>query len=117
MGGGEKGALFGADVDEGRLEAGQDRLDLADIDVANRTMGVGTIDQELNKAVVLENGHAGLPRVSRDQYFALQSSYPRAPAGSTRPPGACGFSSNSPNHRASAAAAAPARGSNEWERG
>ena len=60
----EEGALFGADVNEGGLNARQYSFDLADIDVANRTAGVGTIDQELNKAVVLENGHAGLPRAS-----------------------------------------------------
>src|SRR6267143_7228114 len=96
----ENGALFGADVDERCLNAGQDRFDLADIDVADRTVGVRTIDQEFNKAVVLENGHAGLPRASRDQYLALQSSDPRAPAGSIRPPGACGFPSNSPTRLA-----------------
>src|SRR5882762_711126 len=99
----EKGALFGADVDERCLNARQDRFDLADIDVADRTVGVRTIDQELNKALVLENRHAGLPRASRDQYFALQSSDPRDPAGNTRPPGACGFPSNSPTRPADVA--------------
>ena len=96
----EKSALFGADVDEGRLDAGQDSFDLADVDVADRTAGVRTIDQELNKAVVLENGHAGLPRAARDQYLALQSSDPRAPAGNSHPPGACGYPSNSPTRPA-----------------
>src|SRR6266576_2860031 len=105
VGGVEEGALFGADVDEGGLDARQNGFDLADVDVANRPAGIGTIDQEFHKAVVLENGHAGFPRASRDENLALQSSDPRAPAGSTRRREACGFPSNSPNRPATSARA------------
>src|SRR5207302_8755895 len=66
VGGMEEGALFGADVDEGRLYPRQDRVHGAEVDVTHRAAGVGTIHQELNKAVVLQDGHAGLPRAPAD---------------------------------------------------
>ena len=90
----KKGALFGADVDECRLDPREDGFDLAEVDVTHRTAGVGTIDQELNKTVVLQDRHAGLPRAAADQNLALQSSYPRSRTGSTRA-GAYGYPSNS----------------------
>src|SRR5712692_1099135 len=87
--GGGEGALFGADVDERSLDPRQDRVDLAEVDVAHRTAGIGTIDQQLNKAVVLEDGHSRLARVAADQDFALQSMYPRSRSASSHP-GSCG---------------------------
>ena len=78
VGGVEKGALFSADVEEGSLDAGEDGLDLTEVNVPHHAAGVGTIDQQFNKAVVLENGHAGLPRVAGDQNLALQSKNPRS---------------------------------------
>src|SRR2546430_15059572 len=62
IGGMEEGALFGADVDEGRLYPRQDRVHGAEVDVTHRAAGGGTIPQELKKAVVPPEVHAGLPR-------------------------------------------------------
>src|SRR5205814_8127296 len=85
IGGVEEGALFGADIDERGLDARQDGFHLAEVDVAHRAVGIGTIHQEFNKAVVLQDGHAGLPRVPADQDFALQSMFPRSPPANSRP--------------------------------
>src|SRR6266487_5387674 len=71
----EEGALFRPDVDERGLDARQDGFDLAEVDVAHGAAGVGTIDQQLNKAVVLQNRHARLPRAAADEYLALQSNH------------------------------------------
>ncbi len=53
VGGVQEGALLGSDVDERSLDPRQDSLDFAEVDVAHRAAGVGTIHQEFNKAVVL----------------------------------------------------------------
>ena len=90
----QEGALFGADVDESGLDARQDGFDLAEVDITHRAVSVGTIDQELNKALVLQDCHARLALASADQNLALQSNYPRARAGNNRS-GAYGDPSNS----------------------
>ena len=90
----KEGALFGADVDEGSLDPREDGFDLAEVNVTHRAAGVGTIDQELNKAVVLQDRDAGFPRAPADENLALQSSYPRARTGNSRS-GAYGYPSSS----------------------
>ena len=52
---------------------GQHRLDPAEVDVADGAAMVGTVDQQLDQAVVLEDGHAGLPLAPVDQDLALQA--------------------------------------------
>ena len=69
----EKGALLLPDVDEGGLDAGEHRLDPAEVDVADHAAVVGTVDQQLDEPVVLEDGHAGLPLAPVDQDLALQA--------------------------------------------
>ena len=76
IGGVEERALFLADVDEGRLDARQNGFDPAEIDVADGAPVVGTVDQQLDQAVVLEDRHAGFPLASVDQNFALQAVSP-----------------------------------------
>jgi len=80
----EKRALFRPDVDEGGLDPRQHGLDRAQVDVAHHAAGVGTIHQELSKAVVLEDGHARLARAPTDQDFALQSRIPRRRSANSR---------------------------------
>ena len=112
VGGVQERALLRPDVDEGRLDAGQHRFDAAQIDVAHAAAGVGTIDQELNKAVVLQDRHAGLARRSVDEYLSLQHDVPRPPPGSTRP-GVCDCGNSRCSRLAGAAGMNPAA----WPRG
>ena len=67
----EERALLGADVDERGLNAGQDCVDLAEVDVADHAAGIGAIDQQLNELVVLEDGdpRLALGRVDQDLSF------------------------------------------------
>ena len=89
----EEGALVGPYVDEGRLDPRQDGFDLAEVDVAHRAAGIGTIHQQLNKGVVLQNRHAGLPRAAIDQNFPFQRCLRRSPrtrrAAKRRPRAGC----------------------------
>src|SRR5215813_2522052 len=55
VGGMEKGALFVTYVDESRLNARQDRFNAAKIDVSDHPAMVGTVNQQLDEAVVLED--------------------------------------------------------------
>ena len=70
----EEGALLLADVHERGLDAGEDRLDPSEIDVADDAAVIGTVDQQLDQPVVLEDGHAGLPLAPVDQDLALHAS-------------------------------------------
>ena len=72
VGGVEEGALLLTDVDEGRLDAGQHRLDPSEVDVADRAAMVGTVDQQLDQPVVFQDRHAGFPLAPVDQDLALQ---------------------------------------------
>ena len=69
----EEGALFLADVHERGLDARQDRLDPAEVDVADRAAVIGAVDQQLDQPVVFEDGHAGLALAPIDQDLALQA--------------------------------------------
>jgi hypothetical protein len=60
----EEGTFLGADIQERGLNTGKDRFYFAEVDVPDGTPGIGTVDQEFNKAVVLENRHAGFPLAS-----------------------------------------------------
>ena len=61
----EEGALLGADVDECGLDAGEDCLDPAKVDVADHASVVWTIDEKLNELLVLQNRHARFARRRR----------------------------------------------------
>src|SRR5439155_20299862 len=84
VGGVEKGALFGSDVDEGGLDSREHGLDRAQVDIAHHAAGVRTIHQELNKAVVLQDRHASLARGPADEYFSFQSRCPRPRSANSR---------------------------------
>ncbi len=71
VGGVQEGRLALADVDERRLDAGQHCLDPAQVDVADATAMIGTIDQQLDELVVLEDRHPRLARGTGDEDFAL----------------------------------------------
>ena len=81
----EEGALLLTDVDERRLDAGENRFDSAEVDVADRAPMVGAVDQQLDQTVVFEDGHAGFPLAPVDQDLALQI---RTSAAAERRPGA-----------------------------
>ena len=89
VGGVEEGALFGPDVEEGGLNARQNGVDSAEIDVPHHAAGVGTIHQQFNEAVVLQDRHAGLARASTDEDFAFQSMSPRSRLASSQPGSHC----------------------------
>jgi hypothetical protein len=57
----EERALLGADIQERGLNTGKNSFYFAEVDVPDGAPGIRTIDQEFNKAVVLENSHAGFP--------------------------------------------------------
>ena len=67
----EKGTLLGADVDERGLKAGKNCIDLAEVDVTHHAAGIGTIDEELNELVVLEDGDPGFPLGRIDQNLSF----------------------------------------------
>jgi hypothetical protein len=68
----EKRALLLADVHERGLDAGQYRLDPAQVDITDGAAVVGPIDQELDQPIVFQDGHAGFPLAPVDQDLALQ---------------------------------------------
>ena len=45
VGGVKEGAFFGADVDEGCLDSGQDGVDATQINVAHHAAGIGSVNQ------------------------------------------------------------------------
>ena len=69
----QEGALFLPDVDERGLDAGQDRLDPAEVDVTDGAPMVGAVHQQLDQPIVFQDGHAGLPLAPIDQDLALQA--------------------------------------------
>ena len=91
----EKGAFFSADVDERGLDPRQNRFDFAEVYVTHRAEGVGTVHQQLNKAVVLQDGHTGFPRAPADENLSLQSLIPRPQPASSRSGSHYGASKNS----------------------
>jgi hypothetical protein len=60
----EEGTFLGTDIQERSLNTGKDCFYFAEVDVPDGTPGIGTVDQEFNKTVVLENRHAGFPLAS-----------------------------------------------------
>ncbi len=65
----EEAVLLQADVDERRLHAGQDVGDLADVHVAHHA-ALGALYVELDELAVLQQGHASLVDVMRDEHLA-----------------------------------------------
>ncbi len=56
----EKGRLFQADIDEGRLHAGEHPDDLPLVDVAHDSPLPAAFDIQLGDVAVLQQGHPGL---------------------------------------------------------
>jgi hypothetical protein len=83
----QEAVLVQADVNERGLEAGQDVVDLALVDVADNGAGSAALDVELADPPVgillgltpgglvlrLEDGHSGFATVDRDEYLLSQS--------------------------------------------
>ena len=61
----EEGVALEADVDEGRLHAGQDLRDPPLVDVADDAALILALDEDLDDLVVLENGDARIVRARR----------------------------------------------------
>ncbi len=75
----EEGGLIGADLDERGLDPRQDRLDAAQVDVADDPARVGPLHQELDEDVVLEYRHARFLRRGRNKNFSLHTSWSHLP--------------------------------------
>ena len=74
----EEGALFEADVDERCLDAREDGVYAPVIDVTNCAPLIGPIDEELDQAVVLEDGHPRLARGAGNENLALHGESSRS---------------------------------------
>jgi len=59
------------DVEKRRLNAGEHRVDPPQVNVADHAPVVGPIHQQLDEAVVLQDGHAGLALAAIDENLAL----------------------------------------------
>jgi hypothetical protein len=86
----EESAFLEADIDEGGLNAGKDRFNPSEVDVADDAPVVWAVHQQLDQTVVLDYGHAGFPLAPVDQNFALHAGKPRPQTRSSRRPGGQG---------------------------
>ena len=84
VGGVEERRFFQADVYKGGLDAGENRVDAAKVDVAEGAALIRAIVEQLDEPIVLEDGHAGLPPATIDENFALHVYEPR-PTVAVRP--------------------------------
>src|SRR5687768_16493464 len=71
IGGVEERALFGADVDEGSLNAGEHCVDPAEVDVTDHSSVVWTVDEQLDELVVLQNRDPRFARSRVDEDFSF----------------------------------------------
>ena len=67
----EKGVLWLADIDEGGVHSLNDPLDLAEIDRPDAGLLIGHFEEDLRKAVILENRDAHFVRRRVDYDFLL----------------------------------------------
>jgi hypothetical protein len=65
----EEAVALESEIDERRLHAGKHLGDAALVDVADDAAVVFALDEDLREEVVLEDGHAGLVAVGRDDHF------------------------------------------------
>ena len=65
----EEAVALEADVDEGRLHAGQHLRDPALVDVADDAPIALALDEDLRQLVVLEDGHTGLVAIGRNDHL------------------------------------------------
>jgi hypothetical protein len=70
----EESALFGANVDEGGLDAGEHCVDPAQVDITDHSSGVWTVDEQLNELVVLQNRDPRFARSRVDEDFSFHCS-------------------------------------------
>ncbi len=68
----QKRALLLTYVDKRSLDAGEHRLDPAQVDVPDTAAVVWPIHQELYQSVIFQDGHAGFPLAPIDQDLTLQ---------------------------------------------
>ena len=76
----EERALFSADVDERGLNAGKYCFDPSEVDVADHSARLGTVDQKFNELVVLDDGDPRFSRVRVDQNLSFHRCPARSPA-------------------------------------
>ena len=74
----KEGTLFGADVDERRLNARKNCFDFTEVDVADHPPGFGAVDEELDELVVLDDRDPRFARVRIDENFSLHVDRPSA---------------------------------------
>ncbi len=79
VGGVQEGALLEPDVDERGLYSGEDGVDATEVDVADGTAMIGTVDQQLDQTIILEDGHARFALAPVDQDLALHERTSAAP--------------------------------------
>ena len=68
----QKTGLFQADIDEGGLHAGQNPVDLAQVNITDDATAAFTLDTDLLQGAVLDDRHAGLLGRNVQQYFFVQ---------------------------------------------
>jgi hypothetical protein len=71
IGGMEEGALLHPNIDKRSLNTWKYRLYAPEVDVTDSTPLIGSVDQQLDELVVLEDGHAGLAWCARDENLAF----------------------------------------------
>ena len=86
IGGVEERALLESDVDECGLDAGKDRFYTTEIDVTDHPAMVGTIDEQLNEPIVLQDCDPRLARGAVDQDLALHADRLQGDPDQVRPP-------------------------------
>jgi hypothetical protein len=64
----QEGGAIQADVDEGRLHAGQHTRDLAEVDIADQAALERALDQHVLHRALLDHGDPGLLRRPVDEY-------------------------------------------------
>ena len=73
----EKPVALEAEVDEGRLHAGQHFRDPALVDVADDAAMTFTLDEDFGDEIVFEDGHHGLVAIGGDDHLLGHSQTPR----------------------------------------
>ena len=68
----EEAGLLRTDVHEGGLDAGDDRIDPAQIDVPDEPVLIGPVEEDLHQLFVLEERHPGFPGGGAHQNFTSQ---------------------------------------------
>ena len=69
----QEGGAFETDIDKGRLQAGQDGIHLAQVDVTDHTFRLGALDPDLGERAVLDDGNARFVNPLIDEDFGFHA--------------------------------------------